>query len=102
MAWEGSTRHDRLPADWPDTRVRILNRDGHRCQHQRVDTGKVCGVMATDVDHIHRGDDHRDENLQALCTWHHRKKSGREGGLASGAARAAKRAREAPSHPGLT
>jgi 5-methylcytosine-specific restriction protein A len=89
MAWEGSTRHDRLPPDWPAIRVRILARDGHRCQHHRVDLGRICG------------DDHSDGNLQALCPWHHRKKSGREGGLASGVARAAKRARETPAHPGL-
>jgi 5-methylcytosine-specific restriction protein A len=94
MAWEGSTRHDRLPPDWPAIRVRILARDGHRCQHHRVDLGRICGERATDVDHS-------DGNLQALCPWHHRKKSGREGGLASGVARAAKRARETPAHPGL-
>lgn len=101
MAWEGSDRHDRLPRDWPAIRAHVLARDAHMCQHVRLDTGRACGLQATDVDHIERGDDHRPENLQALCGWHHRKKSGSEGGRASAEARARRAKATAYVHPGL-
>jgi hypothetical protein len=55
------------------------------CQHIRYDTQKICGLPGTDVDHIDRGDDHRLENLQLLCRWHHNEKSGSEGGNANAA-----------------
>lgn len=77
-AWRGSTRRKRLPPGWEKTIVpRILKRDGGICH--------VCKKPgADDVDHVHAGDDHRDENLAAIhrrpC---HARKSGREGGLAS-------------------
>lgn len=32
---------DRYPADWPAIRVRILERDGHRCAHCGVPNGAV-------------------------------------------------------------
>jgi hypothetical protein len=31
------------------------------------------------VDHIERGDNHDEDNLQALCRWHHAQKSSSEG-----------------------
>jgi 5-methylcytosine-specific restriction protein A len=101
MAWQGSDRRARLPADWEATRQYVLRRDGFICQHVRTDTGRICAYRATDVDHIERGDDHRESNLQALCDYHHKKKSGREGGLASRDARAKRRAATASKHPGL-
>lgn len=62
-----------------------------------------CTEPATDVDHIRRGDDHREENLRSLCSWHHNRKSSQEGGEARGAIRKRNAAsfsrREA--HPGL-
>jgi 5-methylcytosine-specific restriction protein A len=100
--WEGSDRRERLPDDWPDRRRHVLARDAHRCQHLRVDTQRLCGKPATDVDHIRNDDDHSYSNLQALCTYHHRQKSGREGGIASGIVR--RKAREGKpqkKHPGL-
>lgn len=101
MAWEGSDRRSRLPRDWPLIRARVLARDAYMCQHTRTDTGRMCGAHATDVDHVHRGDDHRDTNLQALCDYHHRKKSGSEGGNASREARARRKKATAYVHPGL-
>jgi len=38
-----------------------------------------CSSPATDVDHRERGSDHRRSNLQALCSYHHARKSSREG-----------------------
>lgn len=99
MAWEGSTRRSRLPNDWyTRIRPRILHRDGHQCT-ARDHTGKRCTEPATDVDHIIPGDDHRDDNLTALCTWHHLRKTAAE------ANRARKRytnRRPREPHPGIT
>lgn len=103
--WEGSERRALLPADWTTKTVpRILTRDHHRCQHLREDTQRKCGRRATDVDHKVRpaeGGTDDDSNLQALCQWHHRRKTGQEGGAASGAARKAKRDAAKPLHPGI-
>jgi 5-methylcytosine-specific restriction protein A len=99
--WQGSDRRDRLPADWPLRRAFVLDRDGHSCRHIREDTGRPCGVPAHDVDHIRNNDDHGYHNLQALCEYHHRQKSGREGGLASGKSRQRAKEARAPKHPGL-
>jgi len=99
--WKGSTRHSRLPSDWPITQPRILARDGYQCRVVRADTGALCLAAARQVDHITAGDDHRDSNLQAICDWHHGQKSGREGGLASGVVRRAKAAKKKPLHPGV-
>ncbi|MWK39588.1 HNH endonuclease [Actinomadura sp. J1-007] len=95
MAWEGSTRRDRLPANWSTEIVpRILARDGRRC----LIGLPGCTVHATEVDHIRRGDDHRDTNLQAACTWCHGKKSSAEG---NDARTRYSRRRPPERHPGL-
>ncbi|MBN9209342.1 MAG: HNH endonuclease [Microbacterium ginsengisoli] len=102
--WASSTRRDTLPSDWPQRVAYVLRRDHHVCQHVREDTGRKCGRRARDVDHrIRPADGGTDDpsNLQALCGWHHDQKSGREGGVASGRARRAKRDAAAPIHPGL-
>jgi hypothetical protein len=103
--WEGSNRRHTLPADWSSTQQRILRRDSGRCQWVRGDTHWKCLKPARDVDHRVRPEDggtDDDSNLWALCQWHHRWKTGREGGIASAAARRAKRdAKPAPLHPGL-
>ncbi|MEU1037711.1 HNH endonuclease [Streptomyces sp. NPDC005907] len=99
MAWTGSTRRARLPKDWPRTRRRILRRDGHACQ-TRFSDGRLCGLPATQVDHIEPGDNHSDANLQALCTWCHNHKSAQEGGTASALTRV-RTHRPAPTHPAL-
>lgn len=102
--WQGSDRRSQLPPDWPAVVLRILKRDHHRCQWVRYDTDKRCLRHATDVDHIlpySQGGTDVDANLQALCPYHHKKKSGREGGLASGISRRAARDAAVPLHPGL-
>ncbi|NGO68244.1 HNH endonuclease signature motif containing protein [Streptomyces boncukensis] len=94
--WAGSDRRSELPADWPQRRALVLDRDGHRCRwHEH---GVACGKHATEVDHIKPGNDHRPENLQVLCTDHHAIKSSREGNAARWAVR---RQRPAERHPGL-
>lgn len=92
--WIGSTRAGRLPAGWETViRPRILARDP---------ICRICGRRpSTEVDHDRPGDDHSDANLQGVCTPCHLHKSGREGGLASAAARKAKRQRPQEKHPGL-
>jgi 5-methylcytosine-specific restriction protein A len=49
------------------------------------------------------GDDHSDANLTSLCSWHHKKKSSREGGIARAKARATRDLinRRTEAHPGL-
>jgi hypothetical protein len=79
-----------------------MKRDDHSCQ-AKLRVGGRCGEPATDVDHIDPGDDHRDENLQALCDWHHKRKSGLEGAaaLARKRAKIKKKYRRSEGHPGL-
>jgi len=100
--WRGSTRRARLPKNWPAITRRILERDGRQCRTRRADTNRLCLKEARQVDHVRPGDDHRDENLAAICDYHHAIKSGREGGVASGAARRARRRPAGPPHPGLS
>jgi len=98
MAWTDSDRRERLPEDWPRRRMRVLRRDNYRCQ--AVDSlGVRCGAPANQVDHIDPGDNHDESNLQALCRWHHARKSSREGAAAR---RPRPRQRREPeAHPGM-
>lgn len=99
--WTDSGRRARLPSDWHSLRQRILRRDKFKCQALMLD-GRICGDMATDVDHVKAGDDHGDWNLQSLCSWHHKKKSAKEGSAASAAKRKEvdSRFQRNESHPG--
>lgn len=96
--WQGSTRRQRLPSNWSVLRKRVLTRDGYRCQWT-TDLG-VCGSYATDVDHVINGDDHSENNLRSLCSYHHRIKSAKEG---NGSARRVRVTIRRPrgKHPGL-
>lgn len=98
MAWQGSTRRQRLPKDWPRIRRRIIRRD-KVCVWPTSD-GSVCGAAGSDVDHIVPGDDHSDANLRYLCQWHHRRKSAQEGGSAAALTRV-RTERPKPTHPAL-
>ncbi|MFE0039427.1 HNH endonuclease [Streptomyces sp. NPDC059015] len=91
--WQDSNRRAELPADWY-TRIRplILARDGHACQS--------CGRLATDVDHIGDKHDHRLENLQALCSRCHMRKTSRQGNLSPNRVKVTE-ARDMERHPGL-
>ena len=103
MPWDTSDRKSRLPPDWPEIRIRIFQRDKYRCQWRVSPSGEICGQLATDVDHIQRGDNHADSNLQALCGPHHRSKSSSEGAKAKHAMKRQiqKRfARPVEKHPG--
>lgn len=97
MGWETSNRREHLPPDWPARRIARLELDGWRCTALMRD-GTRCTERATDVDH-HRGRDHHElADLRSLCSWHHDRKSSREGA----AARQALRERRQPErHPGL-
>ena len=77
--WRNSTRRAQLPPDWKARRLRVLDRDGWRCQHRDHPDGPICAAPATDVDHIQRGNNHNEANLQSLCTPHHRTKTAQEG-----------------------
>jgi 5-methylcytosine-specific restriction protein A len=97
VAWD-TDRKDRLPADWSTRRVRVLRRYSYRCQ-ARDSLGVPCGELAHQVDHVIAGDDHSLDNLQALCRWHHARKSSAEGAAAR-AVRAPRRRAPEP-HPRL-
>ncbi|MEV0647817.1 HNH endonuclease signature motif containing protein [Phytomonospora sp. NPDC050363] len=98
MAWENSTRRQRLPPDWPTLRRYVLDRDHWSCQWP-TSTGIPCPAPATDVDHIEPGDDHDPANLRPLCGWHHQRKCSAEGGCAAAARRSSRRRPPEP-HPG--
>lgn len=101
--WQNTDRRDRLPPDWESKiRPKILRRDGRMCQWKFSD-GTLCLDRANQVDHIKRGDDHRDSNLQSLCERHHAQKSSSEGGAARAVQRRkmAARFRRVEEHPGL-
>ncbi len=93
--WHTSDRKARLPSDWTARRIRVLRRDGYSCQ-AKDSTGHRCGHPANQVDHIVLGDDY--DNLQALCRWHHARKSSSEGGTAA-AARRPRNAATPEAHP---
>jgi len=100
MAWEGSDRRERLPADWPARRAKQLQIDGGRCTW-RLPSGARCPRPATDVDHKYEMADRHEpgRDLQSLCAHHHGKKT------AVAAARfkrerRQKRFRPAEEHPG--
>jgi 5-methylcytosine-specific restriction endonuclease McrA len=89
VPWDSHVRKSTLPPDWQLRRIRVLRRDGYRCQ-DRDSTGRACLLPANHVDHIRPsslgGSDDLD-NLQALCAHHHAVKTSAEGH----AARRAKR-----------
>jgi 5-methylcytosine-specific restriction protein A len=95
--WQGSTRHARLPADWPARRVRVL-RQQPTCRLAY----DCCTTVSTEVDHITAGDDHRYANLQGVCSPCHARKSAGEGTAAHRAKGWATTRRAPEPHPGLT
>lgn len=97
MAWDKgvSARTSRLPDDWKARRLRVLRRDGYRCQILGAN-GVPCLAPANEVDHVERGDDHSLANLQAACRSCHARKSSAEGNAAR-----KRRQRPGEPHPGL-
>jgi hypothetical protein len=99
-----SWRSAPLPPNWKTLRATILRRDKGRCQAEGDADGIICGATATDVDHVipaSQGGTDDPSNLRALCAWHHRRKTGHEGGTAAAAARPS-RLRRPERHPGLS
>lgn len=99
MSWARSTRRDRLPSDWPARRREVLARAGGRCQAIMSD-GTRCRDRANQCDHIIAGDNHAPSNLQALCAWHHGRKTAAEGAAARALNPKATRKRGTETHPG--
>lgn len=95
MPWSSSDRAGRLPAGWDRLRRFILRRDRYTCQVRMAG----CHTLANQVDHILAGDDHSPENLQAICTHCHGRKSAAEGNAAKAAIRS-RRLRPTERHPG--
>lgn len=73
MGWERSNRRSRLPSDWRARRLKVLDRDGRRCQWNLGD--RLCLEPGNEVDHIRPGDDHSYSNLHTLCREHHKDKT---------------------------
>ena len=97
MTWDTSDRAERLPDNWQALRTIVLSRAAGRCE-ARQRNGQRCRDRATDVDHIDPGDNHQLDNLQALCAWHHARKSSAEGNAAR---RRHTNKRPPEPHPGL-
>ena len=81
MAWEGSTRKESLPPNWQKLRAERFKIDGFRCTQRDV-YGERCEEPAQECDHHGDRLDHRIQNLRSLCSWHHQKKSSRQGAQA--------------------
>lgn len=107
MAWEGSTRRETLPPDWP-ARVSRCRRDaatpdhpGGQCEKRirsaRTDRWMRCPRAGAEVDH--KSDRLNHDDLQLLCQTHHDQKTQREAQQAKAAVRARGR-RPAEAHPG--
>lgn len=93
-AWRTTPR----PRGWKSLRAATLDRDAHRCTWTYED-GEQCTEAGTDADHIGDPDDHRLENLRALCEYHHRKRTAMQARAARG--ETPTRARPRAAHPGL-
>lgn len=72
--WQGSPRRAELPPDWASIRRVVIERAGGRCEATMRD-GTRCRDKATDADHKIRGGPDDPTNLQALCAWHHKRKT---------------------------
>ena len=77
MAWSTSDRRSRLPSNCLQLRAEVFATKGRRCYI--VEDGHRCTSTATEVDHRVAGDDHSLENLEPICSAHHRRKSSSEG-----------------------
>lgn len=107
MAWEGSTRRETLPPDWP-ARVARCRRRAATAEHPRGQCEKRirsaitqrwmrCPNEGAEVDH--KTDRLNHDDLQLLCSTHHDRKTQKEAREAK-AARRAWGARRTEAHPG--
>lgn len=98
MAWHTSNRRATLPKDWAKRRKACIDRAGGRCEH-RTPNGKRCTEPATEADH--RSDRLNHDDIQALCTTHHKQKTQREARAAQHAKYTAAKKRTPEPHPGI-
>lgn len=104
MPWRSSSaRLSPLPPFWRTLRVKVFERDGHRCTATDAVTGERCIAPAEECDHIGRHDDHSMENLRSLCRWHHSQHTAAQAVAAREARLAAANAkfRRTEQHPGM-
>lgn len=119
MTWTTSNRRQRLPKNWNQIRKQILQTTNGKCAGlaepgwgtgywEDGPTGTPyagprwhhtdCTTLATDVDHIQRGDLNRSGNLQPLCHTCHAAKTTAEV-RAIHARKTHMRTRPTPQHP---
>lgn len=97
MAWENSTRRDRLPDNWPALVAQVKRRAQGRCE-ANVHVPE-CNGHGRDVDHIAQGDNHHPTNLQYLSTPCHQAKTRAENAARNKLNAELKRRPQEP-HPG--
>lgn len=93
-----------LPPDWDKRKLAVRHRAGHRCEHIMQHSLERCPERGIDVDHIvERSDGGSDSfsNLQLLCDWHHKQKTGSHAGRKSWKLRQERAAAAARRHPGV-
>lgn len=100
--WQNSDRRQFLPPNWPQLREQRFKIDGYRCTAMLSDDTRCTGP-AEECDHIGKRTDHRIEKLRSLCSWHHARKSSREGAMAKAKILRAnsQKFRRTEAHPGL-
>lgn len=119
MTWTTSNRRQRLPKNWNQIRKQILQTTNGKCaglaepgwgtgHWEDGPTGTPyagprwhhtnCTTLATDIDHIQRGDLNRPGNLQPLCHTCHAAKTTAEV-RAIHAHKTRMRTRPTPQHP---
>ena len=106
MPWDTSRRR-KDPPYWPKLRQAVLARALGMCEHTEIKTSPLgetttrCTYPAQDIDHIVNlasGGTDELSNLQALCDWHHKRKTQQE----ASKNRPVYRERRPPTrHPGL-
>ncbi len=111
--WQDSTRRNTLPPNWnSEIRPAVRKRDGDRCTWiTDLDDGGFIQYLAgkhdpdrrrdshgTDGDQVFDPEDHRYVNLRLLCSWHHDRRSSKQGNQAR---RRYSNRRPPEPHPGL-
>ena len=97
MAWDTSTRRQRLPSDWAELRRLTKRRANGKCEADTHAPG--CDGTGTDADHKVQGDNHNLDNLQWLsgpCHW----AKTRQENAARNKANAALKRKPTEPHPG--
>lgn len=74
LGFNGQWRRRPLPSNWGSIRAAVLRRDGYRCM-AFLDDGSRCPGRDCEVDHIDEDGGDGLSNLQALCYWHHKRKT---------------------------